>query len=98
MLFFANKEVIMTPKEWDRSTQTIKCLIDKVGTLRGFARAINEDKADIYRWKEGKAKIRTLAVINICKLYGIKPQYLRPDLFADDVVITFNKDNKKDDK
>ena len=82
----------MTPKDWEHSTQVIQDLIKKVGSIRALARAINEDTADVFRWNHGKTKIRTLAVINICKRYGIKPQELRPDLFAEDVILTFRKD------
>lgn len=78
-----------------QSAKKIICdLIDSHKSLRIFARLIEEDSSDCFRWKKGASKIRPHAVIKICKMFGIKPQELRPDIFSDDVILTFKRDKQ----
>ena len=74
----------MTPAE------VILKLIDNAGSCRAFARQIDEDVSDIFRWKAGKMKIKARAVVRICRLYrDVKPHDLRPEWYEPDVRFVF---------
>ncbi len=64
-------------------------IIAEYKSVREFARAIEEDPADIFRWKVGRRKINPRAVIKIVRLH---PKVLAHDLNADVFLkgMTFN--------
>lgn len=65
-------------------------LLDKAPTSRDFARSINEDAADIIRWRYGRSKIKPRAVIAICRLHPeLRPHDLNPDIFPADLSFFF---------
>jgi hypothetical protein len=71
-----------------------KCILDLIAlhtSMRDFCRHINQDVSDVSRWKLGKTKIRVDAVVTICKLFGVRANTLRPDIFTDDVELIFKK-------
>ncbi len=64
-------------------------IVDQYKSVREFARAIQEDPADIFRWKAGKRKINPRAVINIVKLHPeLSAHDLNPETF--EFGLTFN--------
>lgn len=69
-------------------------LIEKSASVRAFAREISEDPADIIRWRNGQRMPVTRAVITMCRLYGVKPNQLNPELFPEDVELVFKKKGK----
>lgn len=60
-----------------RSDELLCDIISQYKSVREFARAIEEDPADIFRWKVGKRKINPRAVIKIVRLH--------PDVYAYDL-------------
>jgi hypothetical protein len=74
----------MTPQE------IINDLLTKYPSSREFARAINEDAADIIRWRYGRCKVKARAVISICRLHKeISPHALNPEIFPADLNFIF---------
>jgi uncharacterized membrane protein YkvA (DUF1232 family) len=80
----------MTEEQIKNAVIILNELIDNHESIRAFARFINEDASDILRWKAGELKIKTRAVVSLCRLYGVLPYDLRPDLFQEDILMTFN--------
>ncbi len=66
-------------------------IIDQYKSVREFARAIEEDPADIFRWKVGKRKINPRAVIKIVRLHPkVKAHDLNSDVFLKGMTFNFN--------
>lgn len=82
----------MNIKQFETSKNAICDLVNQYKSIREFARVIDEDSSDVFRWKTGKSKIRIQAVLTICKLFHVEPQILRPDVFTPDVKLTFKKE------
>lgn len=60
-------------------------------SIREFARVIEEDPADIHRWKSGKRAINARAVVSIVKNHPrLKPHDLNPDVFEEGLSFKFN--------
>lgn len=73
-------------------SQKILCdIIEQYNSVREFARAIEEDPADIFRWKAGKRKINPRAVIKIVRLHPeVWPHELNEDVFLHNMTFNFN--------
>jgi len=84
----------MNDKQLTRSVTIINNLVNQHESMRSFARKINEDVSDVVRWKKGQTKIKTRAIVTICRLYGINPHELRPDWFPSDLKFVFQKDGQ----
>lgn len=70
-------------------------IISDYKSVREFARAIEEDPADIFRWKVGKRKINPRAVIKIVRLYpDIEPHDLNSDVFLKGMTFNFNGEGR----
>lgn len=82
----------MTLKPKAKQGELIKQLISQHASMRDFARSINEDASSVLAWREEKILISARAVVSICRYFDILPYELRPDIFPEDVRITF--DNK----
>lgn len=82
----------MPPKSKANQGEIIKELITNYNSMREFARTINEDASSVLAWREEKILISARAVVSICRHFDILPCDLRPDIFPEDVRITF--DNK----
>lgn len=66
-------------------------IISNYKSIREFARAIEEDPADIFRWKAGKRKINPRAVVKIVRLHPIiMPHDLNNDVFLKGMTFNFN--------
>jgi hypothetical protein len=80
--------------EWKKTAiWHLEQLIKKESSARSFAFGIEEDPADIARWRTGKTKIKPRAVIKICKkYYRMSPSDFRPDIFPKGMIITFRQD------
>lgn len=73
-----------------KPSDIIKKLIKEAGSCRAFAREIDEDVSDVFRWKSEKLKIKARAIVKICRLYpDITPHDLRPDWYDKDVRFIF---------
>lgn len=69
----------------------LNTVISEYQSIREFARAIEEDPADIFRWKAGKRKINPRAVIKIVKEHPrVKPHDLNSDVFLKGMTFNFN--------
>jgi len=71
--------------------QYIINLIEKHDSMRGFARVISEDPADVLKWRDGKIAIHPRAAITLVRIFGANPHDLRPDIFPANTKITFVK-------
>lgn len=81
----------MALKPNSKQMKILDTLINKYESMREFARVINEDPAAVWNWKNGKMTIHARAVISIVRHFNISPTDLRPDIFPDDIKITFKK-------
>ena len=82
----------MATKKNSKQCEIIKHLINQHDSIREFSRVINEDPAAVLGWRDGKVRISARAVISLIRNFdGITPNDLRPDIFPDDVKITFKK-------
>jgi hypothetical protein len=82
---------MMDKKQIEIATKTFVSILEKHTSMRALGRAIDADASDISLWKHGRKPIRVKAVITMCKLFNVEPQLLRPDIFDQDVIITFKK-------
>jgi hypothetical protein len=70
-------------------------IISEYKSIREFARAIEEDPADIFRWKAGKRKINPRAVIKIVRRHPkIAAHDLNGDVFLKGMTFNFNGEGK----
>jgi hypothetical protein len=73
----------------------INDLMPQYSSQREFARAIGEDAADIIRWRYGRSKIKTRAVITLCRLHPeIKPYQLNSEWFPKDLRFVFGDESE----
>lgn len=72
-----------------KSAQIISDLIKDHASARQFAIKINAENADVIRWRQGKVKVGPRAVVNIARLFDVKPFDLRPDLFPENLKFMF---------
>ena len=77
-------------------SETLLCnIISQYKSVREFARAIEEDPADIFRWKVGKRKINPRAVIKIVRLHPeIAAHDLNNDVFLKGMTFNFNGEGR----
>lgn len=76
-----------------RPDEILTGIIKQYGTVREFARAIDEDPADIYLWKTGRRKITARAVVSIIKQHpDFEPYELNPWVFEKGMTFQFKKD------
>ena len=74
-----------------KSEKLLCDIISQYKSVREFARAIEEDPADIFRWKVGKRKINPRAVIKIVRLHPeISAHDLNNDVFLKGMTFNFN--------
>ncbi len=73
------------------TSEKILCdIIAEYKSVREFARAIEEDPADIFRWKVGRRKINPRAVIRIVRLHPkVSAHDLNPDVFLKGMTFNF---------
>ncbi len=72
----------MTSKNTELSIKLLNGIISQYKTIREFARTIEEDPADIFKWRAGTRKINPRAIIKIVKLHKtIQPHDLNADVF-----------------
>lgn len=65
-------------------------IIGQYRSIREFARAIEEDPADIFRWRAGKRKINPRAVIKIVREHPhIMAHELNSDVFLKGMTFNF---------
>lgn len=81
----------MTPEQIDKAANVLVKLISKHKSIREFAVIIKQDSADVTKWKSGIGKVNPRATVSICRLYGVEPHLLRPDIFDEDVHFNFEK-------
>lgn len=68
----------------------LNSVISEYKTIREFSRAIEEDPADVFRWRAGKRKINPRAVVSIVKLHpDVKPHDLNPAIFEKGLTFKF---------
>lgn len=79
----------MTEEQREKARLIIDDLIKKHKSLRSLAKIIDEDSSDLCKWRLGKGKIGSGAVVKIARLFGIDPSSLRPDIFPKDTTLTF---------
>lgn len=73
-------------------TEIINHLLTQYSSLREFARAIGEDGADVIRWRYGRSKVKSRAVVAICRLHpDIMPHDLNPEVFPADLKFIFGE-------
>lgn len=81
----------MTKEETEKVRNILTALAEKYDSLREFSRVINQDSADVVRWRKGKNKVNIRCVVTLAQLYGIRPHQLRPDIFPEDCRLVFKK-------
>ncbi len=78
-------------KSFLESMKLLNKIAEEYKSVREFARAIEEDPADIFRWKAGKRKINPRAVVKIVKLHPqVKAHELNSDVFLKGMTFNFN--------
>ena len=86
----------MTPDEFVETTKVLEKLISQYPSMREFARTIREDITDVSRWKCGKKRLTTRAIVSICCLHPeVKPFQLNPDNFPRELEFVFKKGKKE---
>ena len=76
-----------------QAVKVLNSLIKTYKSIREFARVIDEDAADITRWKSGKRLPHARAVVSIIKHHPtVKPHDLNPDVFEKGLTFNFNGD------
>lgn len=74
------------------SITLLNSIIGEYKTIREFARNIEEDPADIFRWRAGKRKINPRAVIQIVRLHPkVNAHDLNPDVFPKGITFNFKE-------
>lgn len=82
----------MSKKEIDIKfcAEYLNGIISGYKTLKEFSRAIEEDSADIFRWRTGRRIINPRAVITIARLHPeVEPHLLNPFVFPSDLTLKF---------
>lgn len=78
-----------------KPSEIINDLLKKYASGREFARAINEDTADISRWRTDTCAIKARAVVAICQLHPeILPYNLNPAIFPKHLTFKFGANNE----
>jgi hypothetical protein len=81
----------MAPKKLTTIHDIIVELTAQCGSMRAFARDINEHVSDIASWKNGDRVPTIRAIVTICRKYGYQPWHLNPRDFPEDLEVTFKK-------
>ena len=85
--------IIDTVQKFIQAVEILNDVIGEYKSVREFARSIEEDPADIFRWKVGKRKINPRAVIKIVQRHPkIKAHDLNCDVFPRGISFNFNGD------
>ena len=84
----------MNKQQSEKSMKIIAGLIENAGSQREFARIIKEHVSDVYKWKSGDKSLTTRATLSICRIYGLNPNDLNPDVWPDDLTLVFKKEKK----
>jgi len=72
-----------------KQSKIITDLISRYESQRAFARAINEDPADVIKWRNATIAVKPRVVMTLARLFNIHPNELRPDLFDADIQFIF---------
>lgn len=81
----------LSKEERKVSIEAFKAVINQSESIRSLAKLIGEDSSDISRWRNGFAKISVRAVVSICRLFDVRANTLRPDIFQSDVELVFKR-------
>lgn len=75
----------------EKHIKLLNSIIEQYKSIREFARAIEEDPADIFRWRANKRKINPRAVIKIVRSHPeVDPYELNNDVFLKGMTFNFN--------
>lgn len=74
-----------------KQSKIITDLINKYESQRAFSRVINEDPADVIKWRNAAIAIHVRAALTLIRLFDIDPHVIRPDLFAEGTKILFKE-------
>ena len=81
----------MTKEQANAAGKYFKSFGEHYSTDREFARALQEDTADIARWKKSFVKVSPRCVVTLALLHGANVHLLRPDIFPAGCEIHFTK-------